>query len=113
MPQLESGDARFSFRQINVNDSFTKAKTDMIYLSEGVLSPSEVRLERGLDPEGIVEQQPTAENNIQMALQQKTLDIDDAIDLRNVRNVKLANQLLKVKRKRKIQRDQLIKRIVI
>jgi hypothetical protein len=62
MPQLESGTAKFSFRQINVSDSFTKAKTDMIYLSEGVLSPSEVRLERGLDPEGIVEQQPTAEN---------------------------------------------------
>ena len=54
------------------------------------------------------EEKAILENNIQMALQQKTLDIDDAIDLRNVRNVKLANQLLKVKRKRKIQRDQLI-----
>ena len=62
MPQLESGQAKFSFRQINVADSFTKAKTDMIYLSEGVLSPGEVRLERGLDPEGVVEKQPTAEN---------------------------------------------------
>ena len=54
------------------------------------------------------EEKAILENNIQMALQQKTLDIDDAIDLRNIRNVKLANQLLKVKRKRKIQRDQLI-----
>jgi hypothetical protein len=27
----------------------------MIYLSEGVLSPGEVREERGLDPEGVVE----------------------------------------------------------
>ena len=34
----------------------------MIYLSEGVLSPGEVRLERGLDPEGVVEKRPTAEN---------------------------------------------------
>jgi len=34
----------------------------MVYLSEGVLSPSEVRMERGLNPEGIVEQQETAEN---------------------------------------------------
>jgi hypothetical protein len=51
MPQLESGEAKFKFRQINVNDAFTKAKTDMIYLSEGVLSPGEVREERGLDPE--------------------------------------------------------------
>ena len=62
MPQLESGKAKFSFRQINVADAFAKAKTDMIYLSEGVLSPSEVRLERGLNPEGIVQQQETAEN---------------------------------------------------
>ena len=62
MPQLESGKAKFSFRQINVADAFAKAKTDMIYLSEGVLSPGEVRLERGLDPEGVVEVRPTAEN---------------------------------------------------
>jgi len=55
MPQLENGEARFKFRQINVEDAFTKAKTDMIYLSEGVLSPGEVREERGLDPEGVTE----------------------------------------------------------
>jgi hypothetical protein len=55
MPQLEKGDAKFKFRQINVQDAFTKAKTDMIYLSEGVLSPGEVREERGLDPEGVTE----------------------------------------------------------
>jgi hypothetical protein len=55
MPQLESGDAKFKFRQINTDDAFTKAKTDMIYLSEGVLSPGEVREERGLDPEGVAE----------------------------------------------------------
>ena len=55
MPQLENGEAKFKFRQINVEDAFTKAKTDMIYLSEGVLSPGEVREERGLDPEGVVE----------------------------------------------------------
>ena len=41
------------------DDAFTKAKTDMIYLSEGVLAPGEVRSERGLDAEGIVEQRPT------------------------------------------------------
>lgn len=46
LPQLESGEAKFKFRQINVEDAFTKAKTDMIYLSEGVLSPGEVREER-------------------------------------------------------------------
>ena len=52
------------------------------------------------------EEKAVLENNIQMALQQQTLDLDDAIDLRNTRNVKLANQLLKVKRKKKMERDQ-------
>ena len=62
MPQVESGEAKFRFRQMNVDDAFLKAKTDMIYLSEGVLSPQEVRLERGLNPDGIVEEMETAEN---------------------------------------------------
>ena len=57
MPQLHSGNARFKFRQINVQDAFVKAKTDMVYLSEGVLSPGEVRMERGLNPDGIQETQ--------------------------------------------------------
>tara|TARA_R100001594_G_scaffold31640_1_gene58922 strand:+ start:565 stop:2961 length:2397 start_codon:yes stop_codon:yes gene_type:complete len=52
------------------------------------------------------EEKALLENNIQAALQQQTIDLDDAIDLRNVRNIKLANQLLKVKRKAKIDRDQ-------
>ena len=52
------------------------------------------------------EEKALLENNIQAALQQQTIDLDDAIDLRNVRNVKLANQLLKVKRKKKTERDQ-------
>ncbi len=61
LPQI-SEDAKFKFRQMNQDDAFTKAKTDMIYLAEGVLSPGEVRAERGLDPEGIQELQATAEN---------------------------------------------------
>ena len=54
------------------------------------------------------EEKAMLENNIQVALSQKTIDLDDAIDVRNVRNIKLANQLLKVKRKNKIARDQQI-----
>ena len=54
MPQL-GDDIKFVFRQMNVEDAFTKAKTDMIYLAEGVLAPEEVREERGLDPQGVVE----------------------------------------------------------
>jgi RNase P/RNase MRP subunit p29 len=52
------------------------------------------------------EEKAMLENNIQVALGQKMIDLDDAIDLREVRNVKLANQLLKIKRKSKAQRDQ-------
>ena len=39
------------------------------------------------------------ENNIQMAIQQKSLDVDDAIDIRQVKNLKMANQLIKLKKK--------------
>jgi len=52
------------------------------------------------------EEKQLLENNIQAALQQQSIDLDDAIDLRTIRNVKLANQLLKVKRKAKMARDQ-------
>ena len=52
------------------------------------------------------EEKAILENNIQQALAQKLIDLDDAIDLREVRNVKLANQLLKIKRKKKAQRDE-------
>tara|TARA_B100001939_G_scaffold39160_1_gene30430 strand:- start:186 stop:2552 length:2367 start_codon:yes stop_codon:yes gene_type:complete len=52
------------------------------------------------------EEKQMLENNIQVALSQGLIDLDDAIDLRDVRNVKLANQLLKIKRQRKAERDQ-------
>tara|TARA_R110002020_G_scaffold45597_2_gene130298 strand:+ start:701 stop:3106 length:2406 start_codon:yes stop_codon:yes gene_type:complete len=52
------------------------------------------------------EQQAMLENNIQAALAQQSIDLEDAIDLRDIRNVKLANQLLKIRRKRKLDRDQ-------
>ena len=54
------------------------------------------------------EEKMLLENNIQQALAQQLIELDDAIDLREVRNLKLANQLLKVKRKRKLERDQII-----
>ena len=52
------------------------------------------------------EEKATLENNIQVAIAQKMIDLDDAIDLRETRNIKLANQLLKVKRRKKMERDQ-------
>ena len=52
------------------------------------------------------EEQQLLENNIQVALQQGGLDLEDAIDVREIKNVKLANQILKIRRKKKIERDQ-------
>ena len=52
------------------------------------------------------EEKQLLENNIQMALQQQNIELEDAIDLRDVKNVKLANQLLKIRRKKKQERDQ-------
>jgi hypothetical protein len=54
------------------------------------------------------EEKAKLENNIQMALQQKSIELEDAIDLREIRNVKLANQLLKIRRKKKEQLDRQI-----
>ena len=59
-----------------------------------------------LEPD--VEEKQLLENNIQTALAQQLIDLDDAIDIREIRNVKLANQLLKIKRKKKQERDQKI-----
>tara|TARA_R110002012_G_scaffold139242_1_gene296429 strand:+ start:177 stop:2594 length:2418 start_codon:yes stop_codon:yes gene_type:complete len=52
------------------------------------------------------EEKMMLENNIQMALQQQSIELEDAIDLRNVNNIKFANQLLKIRRKKKQDRDQ-------
>jgi len=54
------------------------------------------------------EEQAVLENNIQMALQQQTIELEDAIDLREIRNVKLANQLIKIRRKKKQDKDQIL-----
>jgi len=52
------------------------------------------------------EQKSQLEANIQMALSQKDISLEDAIDIREMRNLKLANQLLKVKRKQKMAQMQ-------
>jgi len=53
------------------------------------------------------EQRAILENNIQQALAQQSIDLEDAIDIREIKNLKLANQLLKLRRKKKFERDQL------
>ena len=52
------------------------------------------------------EEKAMLENNIQMALQQQIIELADAIDIREIKNVKLANQLLKLRRAKKLAKDQ-------
>ena len=52
------------------------------------------------------EEKQLLENNIQAAIAQQSIDLEDAIDVREIKSVKLANQLLKLRRKKKLERDQ-------
>ena len=54
------------------------------------------------------EEKQMLENNIQQALQQQGINLEDAIDVREIKNLKLANQLLKLKRKKKQEDDQMM-----
>lgn len=52
------------------------------------------------------EQRAQLEANIQIALSKGDINLEDAIDIREIRNIKLANQLLKVKRVKKQEREE-------
>lgn len=52
------------------------------------------------------EEKQVLEQNIQIALKTGGIDLEDAIDLREINNIKLANQMLKQRRKAKQKRDQ-------
>jgi hypothetical protein len=57
-----------------------------------------------LEPEE--EEKAILEQNIQMALQQGGIDLEDAIDIRQIKNLKLANDVLKQKRKKRQEQMQ-------
>jgi len=59
-----------------------------------------------LDLEPDEEEKATLEQNIQIALSGGGIDLEDAIEIRQIRNLKLANQMLKMKRKRKLARER-------
>ena len=52
------------------------------------------------------EEKGMLENNIQMALQQQSINLEDAIDVRAIKNVSVANQVLKLRRTKKAQADR-------
>jgi len=59
-----------------------------------------------LEMEPDEEERAELQQAIQISLQTKEIDIEDAIDLKSIKNLKLANQMLKVKRKKKQKREQ-------
>ena len=52
------------------------------------------------------EERAQLEQNIQIALQKGDINLEDAIDIRELKNIKLANQLLKLKRVKKQEREE-------
>jgi hypothetical protein len=57
-----------------------------------------------LEPED--EEKALLEQNIQIALQTQAIALSDAIDIRQIKNIKLANQFLKLRQTQKIKREQ-------
>jgi len=52
------------------------------------------------------EEKQLLESNIQIALQAGMIHLDDAVDLRNISNISLANKYLRLKRRKKQEEDQ-------
>ncbi len=52
------------------------------------------------------EEKAQLEQNIQIALQSGGIDLDDAIDIRQIKNLKLANELLKLKKRKRAEKVQ-------
>jgi len=52
------------------------------------------------------EERAELQKNIQIALQTKEIDIEDSIDINQIKNIKLANEMLKLKRKKKQEKAQ-------
>lgn len=52
------------------------------------------------------EERAKLENNIQTALSAGLIGLDDAIDIRNISNIKTANEFLKIRQAEKAKRDQ-------
>ena len=53
------------------------------------------------------EERAMLEQNIQMALQQQSITLPDAVDIREIKNLKLANKLLKLKQDQKAEQDRI------
>jgi len=59
-----------------------------------------------LELEPDAEEKALLEQNIQVSLQQNSINLEDAIDIREIRNIKLANQVLKLRRTKRAEQQQ-------
>ncbi len=86
-------------QQIGVHNVATLSELDELHLYDfGIyinLMPDE-------------EEKQLLENNLQVALSAGLIDLDDAIDVREIKNLKLANQMLKIRKGKKQLKDQQI-----
>ena len=85
--------------QNSISTYNTKTLADVVNLN---LHDFGIFLELEPDEEEIAK----LEENIQVALKTGGINLEDAIDLRQIKNLKLANQMLKVKRRAKMAQDQ-------
>ena len=56
-----------------------------------------------LEPDS--EEKQLLENNIQIALQTNQINLDDAIEIRNINNISLANKYIRIRRQKKLEED--------
>ena len=88
----------FALTSNSLQNSITKFNTaTMLEMSTLNLHDFGIFLE--LEPEE--EEKAQLEQNIQVALQSGGIDLEDAIDIRRVKNLQLANEMLKDRRKKK------------
>jgi len=92
---LEYSPTRDAFIQaVGVHNVATLKEMSELHLSDFGIS-----LELAPDEE----EKQLLENNIQASITQGAIDLEDAIDLRGIRNIKLANQMLKITRTKKAE----------
>jgi len=94
---------QFPLTQMALRDSITTFNTATLEeLANLNLHDFGIYIE--LEPDD--EDKAKLEENIQIALRAGGIDLEDAIDIRNVNNIKLANELLKKRRKEKQKREE-------
>ena len=94
----------FEFHPLSKNFQRAVGRTNALVIKElGNLHLKDFGIFIDLEPDEA--QKNFLEQNIQQALQQQLINIDDAIDVRQIKNLKLANQVLKLARKKKADED--------